>query len=511
MIINRTKNTIRNIFWGVVNKIVSLFIPFIVRTVMIYYMGAEYLGLSSLFTSILTVLNLAELGVSSAIICSMYKPIAEDDKETICALMNLYKKVYRIIGIVVFGVGMMVLPFLKYLIKGNAPADINIYILYLIYVLNTSVSYFLFAYKNCLFAAHQRTDVGMKIGSIFSLLQNLIQIFVIVVIGNYYVYSIIIPIFTIMNNVVTAIWATKTYPEYKCIGEVPQKIKNTLKKQIMGLMIGKISGTIRASIDSLFISFLLGLVDVAKYNNYFYIVTAVTGFVQLMEGSMVAGVGNSLATESVEKNHCDFKKFTFMLAWLVGLCSICILCMIQTFMRIWVGDKLLYNNFMPVLCAAYFYVLNISMIRSIYTQAAGMWWELRILSLIDIFANLFLNIVLGYFLGAYGILLASFVDVLIVSIPWTTYLLFKGYFGEKYFMQYMGQLMKYATLTIMVAFCIWIICEQLSIKSLMFNLVIRGAICLIVTNVVYWIIYHKSELFKTSKDFIVDKLIKKIH
>lgn len=510
MIINRTGNTIRNIFWGIVNKIVSLFIPFVVRTVMIYYMGAEYLGLGSLFTSVLTVLNLAELGVSSAIICSMYKPIAEDDKETICALMNLYKKVYRIIGLVVFGLGMMVLPFLKYLIKGNAPADINIYILYLIYLLNTSVSYFLFAYKNCLFTAHQRTDIGMKTGSIFALLQNLIQIFVIVTIRNYYVYVIIIPMFTIMNNVVTAIWATKVYPEYKCMGEVPQKIKNALKKQIMGLMIGKISGTIRASIDSLFISILLGLVDVAKYNNYFYIVTAVTGFVQLLEGSMVAGVGNSLVAESVKKNYIDFKKFTFMLAWIVGFCSICILCMTQTFMRIWVGDELLYNNFMPVLCAAYFFVTNISMIRSIYTQAAGMWWELRILSLVDVFVNLFLNIILGYFLGAYGILFASFLDVLLVSIPWTTYFLFKGYFGEKYYMQYMGQLTKYATITILAGFCIWMICQQLPMNNLIINLITRGVVCLIVTNMVYWIIYHKSDLFKISRYFIDDRVIKKI-
>ena len=147
MIINRTKNTIWNILWGVLNKIINIVLPFISRTVVIYILGSEYIGLSSLFTSILQVLNLAELGVSSAIVFSMYKPIAEDDDKTICALMNLYRKLYRIIGCIILAIGIMLMPFLDHFIKGTYPGDINIYILYLLYLSNTVIGYFIFAYK----------------------------------------------------------------------------------------------------------------------------------------------------------------------------------------------------------------------------------------------------------------------------------------------------------------------------------------------------------------------------
>ena len=126
---SRTKNALRNMIFGFFNKFVVLLFPFIIRTVIIKTLGSEYLGLNSLFISILQVLNLAELGFSAAIVYSMYKPIAENDTKTICALMNLYKKIYRVIGFTVMAIGLFLLLFLKFFIKGAYPTDINIYYL----------------------------------------------------------------------------------------------------------------------------------------------------------------------------------------------------------------------------------------------------------------------------------------------------------------------------------------------------------------------------------------------
>ena len=150
MKLERTKNAIRNMLWGVLNRIVNIIFPFVLRTVFIYTLGSMYLGLNSLFTSILTVLNLAELGFSSAIVYNMYKTIAENDTESICAIMNYYKKVYRVIGSIVSIVGVSLMPFLRYLINGECPKDINLSILYLLFLGNTVVSYFMFAYKTCI-------------------------------------------------------------------------------------------------------------------------------------------------------------------------------------------------------------------------------------------------------------------------------------------------------------------------------------------------------------------------
>lgn len=159
MKIDRTHNATRNITSGIALKIYQLLAPFVIRTIMIYCLGMEYVGLNTLFTSILQVLNLAELGVGSAMVYSMYKPIAMDDSKMICALMNLYKIYYRIIGLIILVGGIVIMPFLPNLISGEIPEDINIYVLYILNLGATVLSYWLYAYKNCLLTAHQRIDV----------------------------------------------------------------------------------------------------------------------------------------------------------------------------------------------------------------------------------------------------------------------------------------------------------------------------------------------------------------
>ena len=165
----RTKNSIRNIGAGFINRIVLLVFPFIIRTVIIYVLGEEYLGLSSLFTSVLSLLNLSELGFGSALVYSMYRPIEEHNDAQVCALLNFYRKVYHIIGIIVLGIGLMLIPFLRQLIKGTWPQNINIYVLYIIYLLNTVFSYFIFAYKKALITAYQRNDIISHVNSIVNI------------------------------------------------------------------------------------------------------------------------------------------------------------------------------------------------------------------------------------------------------------------------------------------------------------------------------------------------------
>ena len=123
----------RNIFWGLLNKFTLVIAPFMMRTAVVYSIGSNYLGLDSLYTSILQMLNIAELGFSSALVFSMYKPLADNDIEEVCALLNLYKTVYRIVGLVVLCLGMIVIPFLPSLIKSDTPKDINIYYLYMFF------------------------------------------------------------------------------------------------------------------------------------------------------------------------------------------------------------------------------------------------------------------------------------------------------------------------------------------------------------------------------------------
>jgi len=492
----RTENAVRNISWGFIQKIITLLLPFLVRTVLIKVLGADYLGLNSLFTSVLGLLNLAELGISSAIISTMYKPITDHDTYTICALMAFYKKAYHIIGIVIMVVGMVVMPFIPKLIKGDVPNDIDIYILFLIYLFNTSISYFLFAYKNCLFIAHQRNDINSKIQTLCVAFQNIIQIIVVLFYKNYYLFVIVIPVFSVLTNIITAILAKRSYPEYVCRGTLSKEVKHDIKKRVGGLVIARISATVRSTIDSMFLTKMLGLTIAGMYSNYFYVVTAVAGMIQVIETSLVAGVGNSIVVDSVEKNHHDFIKFTFMLQWIVGWCAVSVLCLEQPFMRLWVGEELMFNDSMVVLCALYLFINCICLIRSIYTQALGMWWTLKYLSLFDIFANLFLNYFLGKRFGAYGILVATIIDIVLVSIPWTTYFLFRDYFGLKNFFSYIFGYVKYFSIAVIIAIFTFGICFIFKSKQAIFELIKNGAICLVVPNIMYYLIFFRTKIFK---------------
>lgn len=222
---SRTKRVKNNIISGLINKIIVVGIPFITRTIIIWKLGASFLGLSSLFASILQVLNMAELGFSSAIVFSLYKPLAENDTECVCALMAFYRKVYKYVGLCILIVGGILTPFLPYLIKGDYPTSINLYILYLMYVFNTVISYWAYAYKAALVTADQRIDITNNINTVITLVQGGLQVFVLIIWENYYFFYGCVIIGSILNNILTAIVTSKKYPQYICKGEIDDEIK----------------------------------------------------------------------------------------------------------------------------------------------------------------------------------------------------------------------------------------------------------------------------------------------
>ena len=273
MKLERTKNSVKGIVSGMINKIILLIIPFIVRTIFIKTLGMEYLGLNSLFSSILNILNLAELGVGSAIVFSLYSAIAKNDEKEICALMNFYKKIYRIIGILVVAIGLIILPFIRQLCKGSVPTDVNIYILYLMYLVNSASSYFLYAYKNCLLTAYQQTYISNNVSTFVKVGLNVLQAIFLLLGQGYYVYLALAILATITENIVNAIWATRKYPNYKANGEIPKDEKKMIYKKVKALFFYKVGGVVLSSVDSIVISSFLGLTVLGKYNNYYYVIT----------------------------------------------------------------------------------------------------------------------------------------------------------------------------------------------------------------------------------------------
>ncbi|MDY4576586.1 MAG: polysaccharide biosynthesis protein [Anaerobutyricum hallii] len=507
MKINRTKNAIRNIVFGGILRIYQIVFPFIMRTVMIYFMGVQYLGLNSLFTSVLQVLNLAELGVGSAMVYSMYKPITEDDQKTICALMRLYRTYYRMIGLIIAIAGIALTPFIPKLIKSDLPAGINIYILYLLNLSATVLSYWLFAYKNCLLQAHQRVDVTSKVTLITSTFQYLIQIFVVIVLKNYYIFVIVMLGTQAMTNIITSIVVTKMYPSYNAKGELPKEMVTAINHRIRDLFTSKIGAVIVNSADTIVISAFLGLTILAIYQNYFYILSAIISVGTIIFSACTAGIGNSLIVESKEKNYSDLKKFTFMLAWFSGFCTVCLLCLYQPLMDIWVG-KDLELQFPAIVCfCIYYFVYEINQLLNLYKDAAGIWHEDRFRTLITALSNLAMNLIMVQFWGIYGVILSTVLSTVFIGMPWLLHNLFTVLFNKSQLVSYLKKLMLYVIVTCIGCIITYSICTRIYLTGWSL-LVVRLIICCIVPNLIFLIFYRRISEFEDSISMI-KRIIKK--
>ena len=503
----RTKNASRNIVFGLILKIYQIAAPFLTRTLMIHFMSVEYTGLSGLFTSVLHMLNLAELGVGSAMVYSMYKPIADKDVKKIRILMNAYKKYYRAIGAVVAIVGLILTPFMPYLIRGNPVPELNIYVLYLINLAATVMSYWMFAYKNSILSAHQRDDIISKINIASSTVLYLIQILSIVLFKNYYIFTCATLISQIITNIIVSIVATRAYPEYYPSGELTKNDRKEINGRIKDLFTAKIGAVIVNSVDTLVISVFLGLTMLTIYQNYFYIITALNGILSIVYRACMAGIGDSVIVESKEKNYNDLKKFTFIVMAIVGFCTVCLLCLYQPFIDIWVGKELMLNMPAAVCLAIYFYIYQFNQLLCTYKDAAGIWHQDRFRPLITALTNLTLNIILVNFIGIYGIILSTVVATLFIGAPWLVRNLFSTIFERKNMAKYVVSIAKYVMATLTAAATSFVLCMKLPDNKYI-QLVAGGVIAIGVTAAVYIAIFRKSSEYTESKK-LISKIIKR--
>lgn len=498
------RNTKRNIVSGFLNKVIALLLPFVVRTVVIRKLGAEYLGMDGLFSSILQVLNLSELGFSTAIVYSMYKPVADDDSEMICALLAMYRKIYKVIGLVIGGAGILLTPFIPQLIKGSCPENVNLYLLYIIYLFNTVISYMLFAYKTSILNAFQREDIVSNMNTVTKLFLYLFQIIVVTMCGNYYVYLLVLPCSTLLNNFMTAAVVRKKYSQYVCRGKVPDRIVSDIKVKVSGLMVSKICGASRNAFDSIFVSAFLGLTAAAVYNNYFYILTAVTSVMGIASTSLMAGIGNRVAINGPEQNYMDMKRLDFIYMVSGGWCSVCLCCLYQPFMQIWVGGKYMLPDSSMALLVVYFYSLKIGDIRTVYVNAAGLWWENRYRAVTEAAANIVLNYTLGKCFGINGIVGATIITILLFNFLYGSTIIFNSYFGKQHYAGYVLSHLKYAAVTLGVSMAAYLSCGIYR-GSPYIEWAIRIAVCCIIAPAVFIFIYRNTDIYQTTKTWIQGK------
>jgi len=268
---SRIQNSKLNILFGFANSFITTILGFVTRSVFIYTLGVNYLGLNGLYTNILSLLSLAELGIGSAITFSLYKPIAEHDNKKIKALMQLYKSAYQKIGIIILVVGLSLVPFLKYLVNFQQNVDINYQLIYVLFLADSVISYLFFAYRSVIVYANQKGYVLTKYETTFSIIRSVVQFLVLIIFKNYYMYLIIPIMISILKNLLISIKAGKMFPVINEKGkeELDKEEKDSIFKNIYSLALFKISSVVYTSTDNIIISSFLGTAIVGFYFSIF--------------------------------------------------------------------------------------------------------------------------------------------------------------------------------------------------------------------------------------------------
>lgn len=495
MKLDRTSNFTNNLKWGLVYRFSGILIPFVCKAAIIRIFGVNYIGLNSLFSSIISALNLAELGFGSAVVFFMYKAIAEDDTEKICALLNYYKKVYKAIGLIILMVGLTLMPFLPYLIKKDVPSDVNIYVIYIITLAATVVSYFLYAYKNSILTAYQRESVLYKIRAIVLVSESVLQIVSIFVFENYYAYLFVTVIAAIANNIVAANYVNKHYPAYVPNGKISKAERHDIGNKIKGLVFYKIGGSITNSMDSIVISAYLGLTVAGMYGNYYYVVTLLYGILAVYYTSFRAGLGNSSVLESRECNYDTFKQLQFMQNWLISWCVVCLLCLFQDFINLYAGAENVMSTGVVVCLCAKVYAWKIQDVVHVYKEANGYWVKDRYRPLVGGIIMLLLSLVLVRYIGVGGVALSAALVTSTLDLLWAPKALFAEYFqkSRKEYYIILGK-----GLGDLLVMCIptYFIASYVNTGVAIVNLMIKGALCIIVPNILFIIKNHNKSEFK---------------
>lgn len=506
---SRTKNAVKNVKTGFMLQIISKVLAFIVRTVFIKVLNSEYLGVNGLFTNILTMLSFAELGIGTAIIFNMYKPVAEEDEEKIKSLMKLYKKAYNTIGIVVFLLGICVIPFMKYIIKEVPNIKENIIFIYVLFLINTSSSYF-FTYKKSIISAHQQESIINKLDSVFYVVKSILEIVFLVLTKNYIVYLIVQILCTIFENLLISYKANKMFPylKEKNAKELSKGERNSIFSNVKSLVVYKLGVSILGGTDNIIISALMGVSAVGLCSNYTLIIESIKGFIMSIYNGITASVGNLNVAESSEKKEKILYDLTFINFWIYGFCAVMLMILLNPFIELWLGKEYILSIWVPIAMATNFFVCGLRTPAYTYRVTMGLFKKGRITPFIASVVNIVLSILLGKIIGVSGVIWATAISQIFSYCLIDPYLIYKYELKTSIKPYVLRNINYYLAFFITIGACFGFtnLCNLQGI----YGLILKATIVTVVFNLIVFLIYKRTEEFNDLKLRITDIIKKKI-
>ncbi len=501
---SRTKKTSRNVVYATISQFIKIILVFISRKIFINQLGASFLGVNGLFTNILSILSLADLGMSTTMMYCLYKPLANNNQTKITAYMNYFQKIYNIIAIVIALVGIAIIPLLKYII--NLPTEIPyIYVYYLLILFNSIISY-LFIYKTTLLQADQKMFIINKYDTIFQVVLFVLQVFVLLLTNSFALYLGCNILCTFIGNIFKAKATEKIYPYLKDNKKniINKSEKKELFKNSYSLFFYKLGGIIQSNTDNILISLFIGTITVGYYSNYSTIILQITTFITIIFTALKASIGNYVTEKNTESQYEMFEILEVYNFWIVSFCSICFFMLVPNFIELLFGKEYLLSNIFLICTILNFYTSNIRQTLWVYRETTGIFSKTKYITLITAIINLILSIILGKICGLVGIVLATVIARMLYAWWKEPQIIYKDIFNKNvkiYFQKYILRLI----LTAFMCLILSIIFKFININNLFILLSIKAIICVVVVTLIYLMIYKKNKAYL----FLIEKIVKK--
>ena len=488
---SRTEYSVRNTSVAFVAQISAILMGFFTRVVFTRMLSEGYVGINGLFTDILNILSLSELGVGTAITYALYGPIARKDIQKQQILMRMFRTFYRITAGFVLVAGLCLIPFLDILMKDRP--DVNhLVLVYILYLLNSVVSYLLI-YKKTLIDAHQMNYITVLYHNGFLVLQDICQIIVLLTTRNFVLFLLVAVVCTLTGNICMSRKADMLFPYLKesCHEKLPQEERQDILKNIKAMLMHKLGNVVVNNTDNLLISSFVGVITAGIYSNYYLVIGSVRQVLDQALQGVAASVGNLGATEDSEKVHKIFDQLFFIGYWIYGFAGICLFELLNPFVELAFGKKYLFQKEIVLVLCINFFINGTRKAVLIFKESMGLFWYDRYKAIAEAVLNLGISILLVTHFGVVGVFAGTFCSTVLTSVWVEPYVIYKYRF-HKSVSEYFG---KYSFYLIVMAVC-WTItelCCRMVNGNAIFNLFYRAGICIVIPNILLWLVFRKTE------------------
>lgn len=503
---SRTRKSVLNLVVTVITQVCNLLIKFIGRTIFIRFLGVEILGINGLFTNILTLLSLAELGFGNAVIYSMYKPLKENDIDKLSALTMFYKKIYRMIILAVFCIGIAFLPFLDKIVNMENSFD-HLELYYLLFLMDTAFSY-VYIYKQSIINANQKMYVLKIVSFLCQIIQFILQVIVLIFTKSFLLYLCSQIFCTLLNNIICSLIANKNYPYIKEKRELDSDSKKSILKNVKSLFLYKFTGTILNNTDNIYISLLIGTVVVGYYSNYYMVVNSINGIIYLVFSSVIASVGNLMTEDDKKKQNQIFLQLNFLCFMITGLFSIVLYAIFNDFIGLWVGKEFILDNMVVYITIANLYIYDMQIPVWIYRDTTGLFNDAKNATILVAVVNIVLSYFFGIQFGLFGILLATCISRLFITSWQQPIVLYKKILKSSSKMFFINKV-KYLLFLIALLVPTFFIQSYYLVNNL-FDLCVKSFLVVFLYFIFFFLCFHRTQEFIYFKNKFLNPFLGKI-